>query len=76
MSENRNGEIQLPEGIFHACYVQKTHSNVEQNGWIMGVTINSVSSTRKTAGAEFLHLDSGTASRMFDQVSKTKSTFA
>ena len=33
--------------------------DVEQKGWIMGVTINSVSSTRRQAGAEFLLLGSG-----------------
>ena len=33
--------------------------DVEQKGWIMGVTINSVSSPRRQAGAEYLLLDSG-----------------
>ena len=38
-----------------------------------GVTINSLSPTRRQAGAEYLLLDSGrTASRISDQVSRTK----
>ena len=33
--------------------------DMEQKGWIMGATINSVSSTRRQAGAEYLLLDIG-----------------
>ena len=33
--------------------------DVEQKGWIMGVTINSVSSTRRQVGADTVLLDSG-----------------
>ena len=36
--------------------------DVEQKGWIMGVTINSVSTARQ-AGAEYLLLDSGAQHR-------------
>ena len=35
------------------------NSYMEQKGWIMGVTINSESSTKRQAGAEYLLLDSG-----------------
>ena len=35
------------------------NSEIEQKGWIMEVTINSLSSTRRQAGAECLLLDSG-----------------
>ena len=34
------------------------HPDVEQNGRIMGVTVNSLSSTRTQAGAEYVLLDS------------------
>ena len=40
--------------------------------WIMGVTLNSVSSTRRQAGAEYLLLD--TATRLSTHVSRTKDT--
>ena len=33
--------------------------DVEQKGWIMGVTIHSLSFRRRQAGAEYLLLDSG-----------------
>ena len=35
------------------------NSAIEHQGWIMGVTINCLSSTRRQAGAECLLLDSG-----------------
>ena len=43
----------------HRIQLEKLSCNSNVELWIMGVTINSVSSTRRQAGAEQLLLDSG-----------------
>ena len=76
-------QLQPSETASTVSYPSQDPSVVEElscissvDPWIMGVTLNSVSSIRRQAGAEYLLLDSGptTATRLSTHVSRTKDT--